>query len=274
MKTNLHIKAGDNTDPSQSILLMNAGEKYFSFSRLNHLSKELIEFGYYSTENIKEDGWADFFEQNDVLSERYYQSAIAFNVAESVLVPAEYYRSEDVQLQLKTVYGNSVQSVLIAEHLPDWNMYNVYRVPGALHSAINKKFVTGKFWNANSVLLNNFSGEKKGAMLLDFRTDEFSIIVFKDNSLQLAQSFTYSSPEDVMYYLLKICQQFDLSQQDVKVVLAGLIEKDSSVYRELYKYFIHPEFENLPGGIRIAEALSDYPGHYFSFICKLATCVL
>lgn len=273
-KPTLHIKTGNSTDPSQTILLMIAGENYFSFALLNHLSKELVEFGYYSKENIRTNSWTDFFEQNEVLSERYYQSAIAFKAAESILVPAEYYKSEDAWLQLKVNYGESVQSVLITEHLPDWNMYNLYRVPEALHSAISKRFVTGKFWNSHSVHLKNFPGEKQNAILVDFTVDEFSVIVFKNNALQLTQSFTYSSPEDVMYYLLKICQQLGLSQQEVKIILAGLIEKDSAIYRELYKYFIHLEFENLPDGIRMADALSQYPRHYFSSICKLATCVL
>ena len=126
----------------------------------------------------------------------------------------------------------------------------------------------------NSVWLKNYSEEKQSSILIDFNADEFSVIVFKDELLQLAQTFVYSSPEDVLYYLLKICGQLDLRQQEVKIILSGLIEKDSAIYRELYKYFIHLEFEALPSGIRIAEALNEYPDHYFSSISKLATCVL
>ena len=142
------------------------------------------------------------------------------------------------------------------------------------HSVISRRFSTGKFWNLNSVFLKNFSAERKNAMLIDFRGNEFSVIVFKDNLLQLVQTFTYSSSADVLYYLLKISQQLGTSQQEVKITLSGLIEKDSAIYRELYKYFIHLDFEILPGGIRIAETLNEYPDHYFSSICKLATCVL
>jgi hypothetical protein len=110
--------------------------------------------------------------------------------------------------------------------------------------------------------------------MIDFRTDEFSVLVLNENQLQLLRSFSYSSPEDVLYYLLKICQQTGLSQQEVKIILSGLIEKDSTIFRELYKYFIHLEFEKLPGEISIAEELAECPQHYFSSICKLATCVL
>ena len=93
------------------------------------------------------------------------------------------------------------------EYLPEWNIYNVFNVPAVMHSFFSKKFDSEKFRHINSLLLNNFSGEKKESMRLDFRTDEFSAIVFKNSILQLAQVFTYTLPEDVLYSLLKICQK-------------------------------------------------------------------
>jgi len=274
LRPSLHVKATESPDPSQTILLMIAGDRQFSYALLNHLSKELFEFGYYTTEHLGDGEWTVFFEQNKVFAERYYQTAIAFNVAESILIPSEFYKAEETRLQLNAVYGNDVESNLITEFLPDWGMYNAYRVQESLHAIISRRFATGKFWNMNSVGLKSFLEDKQNTMLIDFRTDEFSVIVFKDNLLQLAQTFVYTSPEDVLYYLLKICQQLDLTQQSIKISLSGLIEKDSAIYRELYKYFIQLEFETLPDEIRIAEALHEYPDHYFSSICKLATCVL
>ncbi len=269
-----HIKTEELTDPAQAVLLMTAGDFFFSYALMNFLSKEIVEFGYYNLANKNADPWPDFFENNEALSERYYQSAIAFNAAESVLVPSKHYRPEENHLQLNAIYGLNVQAVQIAEHLPGWNMYNVYRVSDSLHSAIKRRFVSGKYWNTNTILINNSSSENHNAIHIDFRTNEFSVLVHKENKLQLASSFSYSSPEDVLYYLLKICQQYDLKQQEVKIILAGLIEKESAIFRELYKYFIHLEFDDLPEDIRIADALSECPRHYFSSICKLAKCVL
>jgi hypothetical protein len=274
LRLSLHVKADESPGPSQTILLMIAGNKQFSYALLNHLSKEVFEFGHYTSEGFKDEEWADFFEQNKIFTERYHQTAIAFNVTESILVPSEFYKAEDTRLQLNAVYGNDVESNLITEFLPDWSIYNVYRLQESLHTAISRRFVTGKFWNINSVWLKSFSEKKQNSILIDFSTDDFSVIVFKDDLLQLAQTFAYSSPEDVLYYLLKICRQLDLTQKEVKIILSGLIEKDSSIYRELYKYFIRLEFESIPSEIRLAEALNEYPDHYFSSICKLATCVL
>jgi hypothetical protein len=218
--------------------------------------------------------WNEFFENNDMFSKRYLQSAIAFYQAESMLVPEIYYLPEEAQLQLDGLFGQKINTIPVSEHLPEWNLYNITRDPESLSSAVKNRFVSGRSLNMNSVLLKNLSGVREDSIMIDFRTDEFSVLVLNENQLQLLRSFSYSSPEDVLYYLLKICQQTGLSQQEVKIVLSGLIEKDSTIFRELYKYFIHLEFEKLPGEISIAGELAECPQHYFSSICKLATCVL
>lgn len=269
-----HIKSEESIDPAEAVLLMTAGGNFFSYALMKHLSKEIVEFGYYSISNGQKESWADFFENNEVLSEKYQQSAIAFNLSESILIPSEHYKAEETEPQLDLIFGQNFYSVSITEHLPEWNVSNVARVSGSLHSAFNRRFGSGISLSTNSVFLKNVSGENQNSILVDFRTDEFSVLVFKENKLQLLKAFSYSSPEDVLYYLLKICQQTKQSQQEVKVVLAGLIEKNSAIFRELYKYFINLEFEELPAEISIADALNECPRHYFSSICKLATCVL
>lgn len=270
---NLQIKAEQTPDLSQTNLLMIAGENHFSYALLNRLTNELFEFGYHYSEKFNEEGWTNFFDEHAKLSERYFQSAIAFCSPEALLVPSSLYKAEEAQLQHTVIYGQKVQSALITEFIAEWNLYNIYRVPESLRTAASRKFITGKFWNIYSVLLKNSAHENQSRFLVNFRTDEFSVIVFRNGSLQLTQTFPYTSPEDVLYSLLKICNQFDISQQEVMISLSGLIEKDSSIYRELYKYFIQLDFETIPDSISVSQALSEYPLHYYSSICKLAKCV-
>jgi hypothetical protein len=122
-------------------------------------------------------------------------------------------------------------------------------------------------------LLKNQKQVNGEMIMADFKTDEFSVLVLKDQALQLAKTYSYSSPGDVLYYLLKACHQLGLSQQTLKLSLSGLIEKDSVIYRELSKYFINVELESLTGDVKLNEALMAHPAHYYSSISKLAACV-
>ncbi|HWN89222.1 MAG TPA: DUF3822 family protein [Chitinophagaceae bacterium] len=273
MKPSFHIKAATEYNPANSILLMIAGTRHCSFAIMNYLSKELVEFGYYTSAEDEND-YKDFFEGIESLNSRYYQTAIGYDANESVQIPSVIYKYEDGQLNLDAAYGKNVHTTVISENIPGWNLYNIYRLPSSLHMAISWKFLSAKSWSINSVLLKGYSSKNEEGMVIDFKTDEFSIVVLKNSKLLLANTFMYTSPEDVLYYLLKCCHQLNLSQQMVRISLSGLIEKDSAVYRELHKYFINLQFESLSADVKLAEALTVHPEHYFSSISKLAACVL
>jgi len=272
LKTSFHIKPGSEYNPANSVLLMIIGKRHCSFAVINYLSKELMEYGYY-TSNEDEEDYKKFFEETETLNTRYYQVAIAYDADELIQIPSSVYKYEDGQVYLDLVYGKSANTTVISENVPGWNLHTVYRLPTPLQSAANWKFLSGKFWNIHSVLLKNHSHGSEEAMIVDFKTDELTVLALKDNKLLLAKTFSYSSPEDVLYYLLKACHQSGLSQQATKLSLSGLIEKDSAIYRELYKYFINIEFESLNGSVKLNEALTAHPEHYYSSISKLAACV-
>jgi len=252
---------------------MIAGARHCGFGIMNYPSKELVEFGYY-TAREDEVEYKKFFEETESLNNRYYQTVIAYDANESVQIPSVIYKYEDGQLHLDATYGRNIYTTVVSENVPGWNLYNVYRLPSSLQSAASWKFLSAKSWHFYSVLLKNYSSKNGEIIFVDFKTDEFSLVGLKNNKLLLAKTFSYTSPEDVLYYLLKCCQQFNLSQQTTKLSLSGLIEKDSTIYRELYKYFINLEFESLSAEVKLAEALTVHPEHYFSSISKLASCVL
>jgi len=239
---------------------------------MDYLSKELVEFGYFIAED--ETDYLQFLDETGLMNNRYYQTAVAYDANESVQIPSVIYKYEDGQIHLDATHGKTIHTNVISENISSLNLYNVYRMPASLHSSISRKFLSGKFWHLYTVILKNVTSQQQGTLFIDFKTDEFSVVVLKENKLMLCQTFAYAAPEDVLYYLLKCCHQFDLTQQQVQLFLSGLIEKDSALYRELYKYFINLEFESLARDIKLTTALTIHPEHYYSSISKLAACVL
>lgn len=272
LKTALHIKSESETDAAGAGLFFIAGKKHCCFAVISHLNKEITAYGFFTAD--EEPDYERFFDEHEIFKKRFHLSAVAFDTTETVLIPLQYYKMEEIPLHLDATSGKAAHAAIVSEQLTDWQMHTVYRLPSALQSAVARKFQQGYSWHINTVMLKNHRANSEQEILVDFKTDEFSVLAFAHNNLLLAQTFHYSAPEDVLYYLLKCCQQLGLSQQAAKLTLSGLIEKDSAVYRELYKYFIHLEFDGLHGGVKISEALQIHPEHYYSTISKLAACVL
>jgi hypothetical protein len=56
------------------------------------------------------------------------------------------------------------------------------------------------------------------------------------------------------------------------VAVSGLIEKDSVLYKEIYKYFETIDFASLPAAYTYVEGITRQPPHYFSHIFAIDSC--
>jgi len=275
MKQVFKIGNSEELNTTECDLLMEIGESHVCFGILDHSTKTLLQSGYFTTEE-KDNGdiLQNIFEQNAELRSPFHQTVVGYYMTENVLIPSKFYFFEKTKSILQAMY-DGMQNIVISESIPGWQMYNTYHVPAAIHEFINRKFAGGNFWHAHSVALKNgLPQREEGNLMVNFKTDSFSVMVTKGNSLLLAQIYPYINAEDVLYFLLKICKQLSLSQNDVSLILSGLINYESAVYKGLYQYFVNLQFALPDDGIRLSESFSEYPVHFFSSIFKLALCVL
>jgi hypothetical protein len=269
------IKAHEVTDPAQSILLIEAGERYCCLGSMSVAGKELKRLDYFTTDDRDEENLpGKILQMYGAWNERFHKVVIGYGFAEKILVPDDLYKYEDAETLLNAGFGAGVHTTIIAEPVVNRQLHTVFRIPAVLFEWAEKKFNNAQYFHTVSLLLKKDTHKHKDLLRLDIKSETFSVLVFKDGQLQLAQNREYTSPEDVLYYLLKITQELSLSQQDVRLVLSGLIEEESTLYRELYKYFIHLDFDNIPEGIKPDAVFYEHPAHYFSSLLNLATCVL
>jgi Protein of unknown function (DUF3822) len=269
------IKANEVTDPAQSVMLIEAGDRYCCLGIMTAAGKELQRLDYFTTDDADEENLpGKILDIYPNWNERFHKVVIGYGFAEKILVPDTLYKYEDAETLLNACFGTGVHTTIIAEPVADRLLHTVFRIPTAMHEWAAKKFTNVQYFHTASLLLKKNEDTYKNLLRIDIKSEAFSVLVFKEGKLLLAQNREYSSPEDVLYYLLKITEQFSLSQQDIRLVLSGLIEEESTLYRELYKYFIHLEFEKIPEGIKQHVVFYEHPAHYFSSLFNLAACVL
>jgi hypothetical protein len=63
-----------------------------------------------------------------------------------------------------------------------------------------------------------------------------------------------------------------LDQEGVKLLVGGLIDRQSALSTELNKYFLKIHFEEIDESIKVTDELKELPLHYFSSILKMAVC--
>lgn len=261
---------GDGKESVQPVLSIELGEKHCCFSITDFASQELQQLAYYNAEEIDEDFLTELFSSNPVLNNSFYQVLVCYDYPQSCLVPSKYYKTEDGASLMSNMTGIPAASSVIAEAINEWQVNNIYIVPQKVHERINKEFSTGKYWHRNTVnIKNNTATTEGGNLLVNFRNDDFTVLASANGQLLLAQVFSYSTPDDVIFYLLKICEQFGLKQQEVNIYLSGLVEQQSALYRELHQYFLKVIFRNAAW---VTPPNNESPAHFFTSLNDLAKC--
>ncbi len=238
MKKLFHIQE-EETANIQPLLSIRIGNEFAGFAVINKVTNELQELGYCTTEEWSEGELNELFSSFPVLGKTFYDVQVAWDFNRSTLVPSANYDYQNAAQLLATLYGVAPGEITISEAVPEWQLQNIFSVPQHVHDWVKEKFPTAKSRNQFSLFIRKLNAvEAEGIMLVDFRKNNFTVTVAKQSRFLLAQTFEYTTPEDVLYYLLKTSEQFSLLQQEVQLQLSGLIDKDSALYKELYQYFI------------------------------------
>ncbi len=283
LKPAFNIQSGDtNTEVTKQyrlLLEVSAHSCSCLLFDVRKMSPECIRF--FKFENIKdkpiEELLNEIIEEDEMFKKEISEHFFVYNFEDSSLIPDKFF-SVDINKELtELIYGNLEKGIIFSEKIPWWELQNVYRVPTAVHNLLQQKFINAKHWHAYSLLLKSHKmftiKEGQDLFKIIFYADKIIITVFKKGQLQLIQTFVYYDENDVVFDILNCAKQFDINVEDLPLELSGLIEKHSSLYRELTKYFAHIYFEQIGDTIKITDELNEYPLHYFSSLLKMAVCV-
>lgn len=249
----------------QPVLLMRAGERHFAAAITDQATGELHQLVYYyEEEGLQAEQVREILDQEGMAGLPYYKVKCGYDFPGQSLLSMTAYRQDEAG------YWKQPGVVLITEQVPEWQLYNRYPVPVELHQILSTKFPAVQYRNQFSAGLKQLDAVSRGGTIqLDIRHADFTVWAACAGRLLLSHSSEYQAPDDIIYYLLRICQQFGLSQEEVQLDISGLIDRDSALYKELYQYFLKIRFRE-PGW---KNADNSYPAHFFTSLNDINQCV-
>lgn len=160
---------------------------------------------------------------------------------------------------------------VLQDRIGEWQLTNNYSFPAAISKALAENFPKAFYYHCYTTALKIYNGVEEATQLqVHFIQKQFRVIVKKSGKLEAAQLYKYNTPLDVIYYLLKITEKLSLVKEETVVVLSGLIDEDSPLYKEIFQYFRNIQFVR-PQAVTMEK--DDHPAHFFSSMFNLAACV-
>ncbi|HLS12341.1 MAG TPA: DUF3822 family protein [Flavobacteriaceae bacterium] len=160
------------------------------------------------------------------------------------LVPSEIWDDEDPALYLKYTLKTFPHDFIAHETILKGKTNLVYIPFVNLNNYFFEKFGSFHYYHALGPWIDYCAeviGEKTG-VFANFTSKQLDIVVFKDGALQLANSFEYHTPEDVVYYVLFVYEQVALSTEETPIYISGAVSQSTAIHSELYTYIRHVEF--------------------------------
>ncbi len=210
------------------------------------------------------------FHQNEIFSKNFKKVCIIYSFPQSVLIPFSLYNREKNQTVMNMMFGDvDGNDLILTDVVADQSMYNCYRLPAATLEMVKNQFPDASIAHQYSLISKKqFDGNDRMSVI--FYGQKMVVDFVRDGKHQLINTYSYTAAQDVSYILLNICQQFGLT--NVHLVLSGLIEENSALYKEIYKYFDDIELPGFREGYQYSEGIANLPSHYFSYLFDIDAC--
>ena len=98
-------------------------------------------------------------------------------------------------------------------------------------------------------------------------------MLMKERKLQLIQNFCFQTVDDVIYHILNVCQAYSTDVKELDLHIAGLVDKNSALFREISKDFRKVTLETRPENFQFIPGIEEIPAHFFSHLFAIAACV-
>jgi hypothetical protein len=264
-----------NRDVANDRLIVEAGTRHLA-CLVKAGSKQVIrDFELYKVETEGSVDYQAFFNNclsdSSILANSFSEINLIINNEYSVIIPSESAYNNSGVDYLNLLYGDNFRGPVYKDAVNGTDMINVYRIPSELITEIGNHLRGNSITHSYSKIISNVVSEAHSNNLLKvlFYENAIVVVLMKDGKLNLIQTFTFQSPEDVLYYLLSIAQRFHLHTDQTLLEVSGMFDSSSSLLHELRKFYKNVNVEDSDSSLA-QMSFGDFPKHYFTPFINLA----
>ncbi len=209
-----------------------------------------------------------------ILSYPYKKVSLAIVHSKSTLVPTSLFDTNEKDALIKFNHTVEAGESVAIDNLANLEAKNIYVVSNAVEQQFKELYAVLKITHFSSSLIEHLllTNKHKDStrVIVYVRPEGIEIIVVDSGKLLFYNTFACQTAEDVIYYLLFVLEQLKLNPEIVNVELLGEVEKDTAVYRILFKYIRNLKFGVRPDAVEYSFKLLALPAHnHFSLFSQL-----
>lgn len=254
----------------------------FSFVVFDTTQKQYIAIEHYDTyNNTSYSELAEFIDHiilhHKILKTTFKSVSIALDNHINTLTPKVFYSNETGKEILKFNHAILENENESHDFIHAINAYNSYSIPEELKRCFIKHFPK-HVWKHNSSiliesLLQQFKLHEQKKIYISIQENFFELVVLQGKELKFFNTFEYKASTDLIYYLLFTCEQLNLNPDQIPTIIIGEIERESEIFKYLYKYIRNIEFIKRNPNYEYSPVFEQLEEHSFYKLLNQHLCV-
>lgn len=263
--------AFDTARSEKFCLVLQIGGEQLTLAVLDNLTNDFLAFEQYVFRKAGSE--RALAEQLDKLTSEHewltggFKRVDAMVVTERfTLVPAAFFDSTRTAEYLRFNHPVSDTDSVLNDVLRNAEARNVYAFEAKLERSLKKISSSVRLRHHLSPLIERSLSVNKNKpgrrALAHVQQQRFDLVVSDGGNLLLANTFTYQTSEDFIYYLLFACEQLKMNPEKMELEIVGEVETDSAIASLAKKYVRNVSFGQRPVDARFAKGFEQFPAHF------------
>jgi len=192
----------------------------------------------------------------------------------STFIPNPLYDPSTAEDHLRFSQNYNHKDELMTDSLKQVEARNVFAVPSAVYASLSRWYPGAEFHHTTTALtdylLSVHKNSEEEMMTVMVHPRYIEVIVTKGKEFLLSNNYNYESPEELVYYILFVCEQLHLNPETIELKFAGTISLADSAYMLSRKYIRNTEMVTRPENYSYSFLFNTLPSQFhYNLFCQL-----
>ena len=247
---------------------------------INDAQKNVLALKSFHFDQAKNRTAADYvrevFFEDALLKLPYYKTCIVFTTTDFTLIPSKFYDEKNPQSYFDNLTGVKNNEQIAVDNVKHLNFKNLYLVDNQLFITTKTLMPEASCFHIFTPLILGFhaiAAQRKGYQVFtNIRDGQLQILFFDGGDFIFANSYFFKSPQDVIYFILNVYEQFKLSPDMTPLSISGSLTEDSDIFKFIYRYIRHVSFIATPPELKFGQQFTGIPQHFYFDLFSIIHC--
>ncbi len=207
------------------------------------------------------------FLDDPLFKEPFLKTKIVFTTPHFTLVPTKFYNENQHTAYFENITERVGFDRIGVDTVKNMDVKNVYLIDNQLSATAKTILPHAEQHHIFTSLILGYQkiAEQRGGhqLFANIRDGQLQILFFDGRDLIFGNSFSFKTPQDVIYYLLNCYEQFKLNPEVTPLSISGSLTEHSDIFKYIYRYIRHISFITTPPYFRFGQQFTGIPAHFY-----------